>query len=62
MHKRSHQPALSLSQLGAVAGIDGDVAEGSGAVVLNVDICGGEQLDKDGDSASSHKLLAVVVW
>jgi hypothetical protein len=57
-----HQAAFSLGQFRAVAGIDGDVAECCGAVVLDVDIGGRKELDEDGNSTGVDELLAVVIW
>jgi hypothetical protein len=50
-----------LGELGTVAGVDSNVAECGGAVVLDIDIARGQQLDQDGDGAGADKLLAVVV-
>jgi|TARA_R110002003_G_scaffold248_3_gene17675 hypothetical protein len=50
-----------LCKLGAIASIDGNVAERSRAVVLDVDVWGGEKLNEDGDSTGVNKLLAIVI-
>lgn len=62
MHKGPDQTRLGLGQLRAVAGIDGNVAECSSAIVLNIDIGRRKELDKDGDGAGIDELLAVVIW
>lgn len=62
MDQGANQPAFSLCQLGAVTRVDGNVAEGGGAVVLNIDIGRREQLDEYGDCAGVYQLLSVVVW
>ena len=62
MDQRLHQAPFGLGELRAVAGVDGDVAERRRAVVLNVDICGGEELDKNRDCAGIDELLAVVIY
>jgi hypothetical protein len=41
--------------------IDGDVAESSGAVVLNVGVLRVEEIDEDGDGTSRDELLSVFV-
>jgi hypothetical protein len=62
VNERSHQSSFRLSQLRTVAGIDGNVAERSRTVVLDIDVCGGEELNEDGNSASVDQLLPVVIW
>ena len=57
-----YETALGLSEFRAVAGINGNVAEGCCAVVLDVDVCGRKELDKYGDGASVDQLLAIIVW
>lgn len=61
MDQRLHQAAFGLCQFRTVARIDSDVAQRCCAVVLDVDVCGGEKLDEDGDCAGIDKLLAVVI-
>lgn len=61
MDQRLHEAPFSLGEFCAVAGINGDVAERSRAVVLNIDVCGREKLNKDRNRASVDQLLAVVI-
>jgi len=62
VNSRLYETALGLSEFRAVAGINGDVAEGRCAVVLDIDVCRREELDKYRDGASVDQLLAVIVW
>lgn len=61
MDQGLHEASFGLSELSTVATVNGNVAESRGAVVLNVDIRGVEQLNKNGDSTRVDKLLSVVV-
>ena len=61
MDKGLHQTAFGLGQFRAIASIDGNVAECCCAVVLDVDIGGGQKLDKNGDGAGVDELLAVII-
>jgi hypothetical protein len=60
--ERPDKSALGLGEFRAVGCINGDVAERSGTVVLDVYVCGREQLNEDGDCAGVYELLAIVVW
>jgi hypothetical protein len=42
--------------------IDGDITQGSRAIVLHVCVSRIEQADKDGDGARIDQLLSVFVW
>jgi hypothetical protein len=45
----------------AVGAIDGDVAESGSAVVLDIGVGRGKEVDEDGNSASVDKLLSVII-
>ena len=45
----------------AVGAVDGDITESGSAVVLDVGIRRGKEVNEDGNSASVDKLLSVVI-
>ena len=50
-----------MCQLFTVASVDSDVAEGGSAIVLHINIGGGEELDEDRDGAGVDELLTIVI-
>ena len=61
LHQRLHQPRLRLRQPLAVAGVDGDVGQRRGAVVLHVHVGREQQLHQHGDGPRQHQLPPVLV-
>ena len=59
--KNPSKPPRILCQLLPIVRIDSDVAECGGAVVLDVDVCRGEELNKHRNSSGVHQLLSVLV-
>lgn len=61
MDQRLYKATFCLCEFGAVAAVDGNVAKGSCAVVLDIDIGRVEELDKNRDGTCIDELLAIVV-
>ena len=60
-NEQLNESRFGLGQLLAVRGVDSDIAQSSGAVVLHIQILGCEKLDEHRNSASIDKGLSVLI-
>jgi hypothetical protein len=60
--ERENEFRLGRDELFPVGTVDGDIAEGSGTVVLDVDILGGEEGNENGDGTGVDELLSVIIY
>lgn len=61
MDERLNKTGLVLRKLFSIASVDRNVAQGCGAIVLNVNVRRREKLHENGNGASIDQLLSVVI-
>lgn len=61
MDERENEFWLSRHELFPVVTVDGDIAEGGGTVVLDIDIVGREEGNENGDGTRVDELLSIVI-
>lgn len=61
MDQGLNQPRLGLGQSLSIGGVDRNVTEGSGAIVLYIDIGGRKQLNQNRNGTRVDQLLTVVI-
>jgi hypothetical protein len=57
-----NQPRLRLGESLAIGRIHSDVAKGGCAIILDVDVGGGEEMNEDWNRTGVDKLLPIVVY
>lgn len=62
MNKGLDKFGLGRRQFPPVVCVDGDITQGGRAVVLNIDVGRGKQLDEDRNGTGVDQLLAVLIW
>lgn len=61
MNQGLDQTRLGLGQAFSVGGVDGDIAQRSCAIVLDVDIGRRKKMNKNGNGTGVDELLSVVI-
>lgn len=61
MNQGLDQTRLGLGQPFTVGGVDGNIAQRSCAIVLDVNIGRGEEMNENGNSTGVDKLLSVII-